>query len=76
MREKRDSGGFVTAMLAVSVAVIAFAGAQTDISEKTILWLIFGAVIAIGRASLAGQATGLGEIIDLLRELRDNKKDE
>lgn len=75
MKQKKDYDWFVTLSL---VLFIAGAGLGLsflkDVSTNTILWFIFAAVVGIGRASLSGQAAGLGEIIDILRQIRDDSR--
>jgi hypothetical protein len=54
----------VALFVGVKVLVIAGVGVLLNLNETTVLWLIFGAVIAIGLSVLRGQAAGVGRLID------------
>ena len=68
MQQARDYDWLVTLMLLILVPVLGLSLSFLNVSTNTILWLIFAAIVLIGRAGLAGQATGLGRIINILKE--------
>lgn len=70
MRGEKDFGLFVALIVGVQTAVIAIAGLLLKVGEKAVLWLIFGAIVAIGLAVLRAQAAGLGRIMEALGEIR------
>ena len=75
MKQQKDYDWFVTLSLVLFIVVFGLGlSSLKDVSTNTILWFIFAAVVGIGRASLSGQAAGLGEIIDMLRQIRDDDK--
>lgn len=73
MKREKDFGLLVTLMIGIQTAAITVVGLLLDAGEKTILWLIFGAVVAIGLASLRGQAAGLGRITEILEQIREDR---
>ncbi len=70
MKREKDFGLLLALVVGIQTAGITVLGLFLDIGEKTIVWLIFGVVVAIGLASLRGQAAGLGRIVDILDEIR------
>jgi len=64
MRKERDFSLLVTLIVGVQIAGITVLGLLLDVGEKTVLWLIFGAIVSIGLANLRGQAAGLGRLVD------------
>ncbi|NIS68673.1 MAG: hypothetical protein GTO12_06880 [Proteobacteria bacterium] len=73
MKGERDFSLFVALVVGIQTAGIAVAGLFLKVGEKAILWLIFGAIVAIGLAILRGQAAGLGRIMDILAEIRADR---
>ena len=63
---------FVGLSVALRMLVIAGIGTFLELSETTVLWLIFGAVIAIGLSALRGQAAGLGKLLDEVGIIRES----
>lgn len=72
MKREKDFGLLLALVVGIQTAGITVLGLFLDIGEKTVIWLIFGVVVALGLASLRGQATGLGRIVDILDEIRKN----
>ncbi len=70
MKRKNDLGLWLALVVGIQTAAITVAGMLLDAGEKTIVWLIFGTIVAFGLAGLRGQAVGLGRIIDILEEIR------
>ena len=70
MKRERDLSLFVALIVGIQTVGIAIAGLFLNVGEKAVLWLIFGAVVALGLAMLRGQATGLGRIMDALNEIQ------
>ena len=73
MKREKDLGLLLALVVGIQTAGITVLGLLLDIGEKTVVWLIFGVVVAIGLASLRGQATGLGRIVDILEEIRKDR---
>jgi len=73
MKREKDFGLLVTLMIGIQTAGITVLGLLLDAGEKTILWLIFGAIVAIGLATLRGQAAGLGRILEILEQIREDR---
>ncbi len=73
MKGERDFSLFVALVVGIQTAGIAVAGLFLKVGEKAVLWLIFGAIVAIGLALLRGQAAGLGRIMDILAEIRADR---
>ena len=75
MRQVKDYDWFVTVSLFLFISVVGLGlSSLKDVSTNTILWFIFSAVVGIGLASHRGQAAGLGEIIDILRQIREDTR--
>ena len=72
MKREKDLGLLLALVVGIQTAAITVAGLFLDVGEKTVVWLIFGVIAAIGLASLRGQAAGLGRIIDILEEIRQD----
>jgi hypothetical protein len=70
MRRVREFGLLLALVVGIQTAGIAIFGLVLDIGEKTVVWLIFGVIVAIGLAGLRGQAEGLGQIIEILEDIR------
>jgi len=70
VKQERDLSLFVALIVGIQTVGIAVAGLFLNIGEKAVLWLIFGAVVALGLAMLRGQAVGLGRIMDALNEIQ------
>jgi len=73
MKPEKDFSLFVALIVGLQTAGIAIAGLVLKVGEKAVLWLIFGAIVAIGLAILRGQAAGLGRIMDILAEIRTDR---
>ena len=59
-----------------ATAAIGFAGSALQLSSPTVLWLIFGAVVAMGLGLIEQQEIRLGKIIELLERIRAEASDE
>jgi hypothetical protein len=70
MKRVREFGLLIALVVGIQTAGVAILGLVLDIGEKTVVWLIFGVIVAIGLAGLRGQAAGLGQIIEILEDIR------
>lgn len=75
-RKAPDLGWLVTLSVLGTTVVIGLVGSGLGAEPRTALWFVVGAVLAVGLALLRGQAAGLGEIIDLLLEIRERLEHE
>jgi hypothetical protein len=73
VKRERDLSLFVALVVGIQTVGIAVAGLFLNVGEKAVLWLIFGAVVALGLAMLRGQAAGLGRIMDALEEIQERQ---
>ena len=65
----------IMSLLFLTIIAIVPIGNRLDLSTSTLLWLIFGAVVVIGQASLRILSAGLSEIRDALHEIRGLLRD-
>ena len=65
----------IMSLLFLTIIAVVPIGNRLDLSTSTLLWLIFGAVVVIGQASLRILSSGLSEIRDALHEIRGLLRD-
>ena len=65
----------IMSLLFLTIIAVVPIGNRLDLSTSTLLWLIFGAVVVIGQASLRILSAGLSEIRDALHEIRGLLRD-
>ena len=65
----------IMSLLFLTIIAVVPIGNRLDLSTSAILWLIFGAVVVIGQASLRVLSSGLSEIRDALHEIRGLLRD-
>lgn len=70
MWKPKNYDWLIMSLLFLAIIAVVPIGSRLDLSTSTILWLIFGAVVVIGQASLRVLSSGLSEIMEALHEIR------
>lgn len=70
MLKPKNYDWLIMSLLFLAIIAVVPIGSRLDLGTSALLWLIFGAVVVIGQASLRILSSGLSEIRDTLHEIR------
>ena len=70
MWKPKNYDWLIMSLLFLAIIAVVPIGTRLDLGTSALLWLIFGAVVVIGQASLRILSSGLSEIRDALHEIR------
>ena len=75
MWKPKNYDWLIMSFLFLAIIAVVPIGSRLDLSTSTLFWVIFGAVVVIGQASLRVLSSGLSEIRDALHEIRGLLRD-